>query len=83
MRLWNNIRDLTLVSSAPAMIYEEGDLVKRAVRDIYASEIEEILVSGNDGQTGKDFMKLLMPTSVKKNQTIQGRQNSFVPSLSS
>ncbi|MCB1550969.1 MAG: Rne/Rng family ribonuclease [Alphaproteobacteria bacterium] len=67
MRLWNNIRDLTLVSSAPAMIYEEGDLVKRAVRDIYASEIEEILVSGNDGhKQAKDFMKLLMPTSVKK-----------------
>ncbi len=67
MRLWNNIRDLTLQSSAPALVYEEGDLVKRAVRDIYASEIEEILVSGADGyKQAKEFMKLLMPSSVKK-----------------
>ncbi|MDY0029254.1 MAG: Rne/Rng family ribonuclease [Pseudobdellovibrionaceae bacterium] len=67
MRLWDNIRDLTLKSSAPALIYEEGELVKRAVRDIYASDIEEILVSGNDGfKESKDFMKLLMPSSVKK-----------------
>ncbi len=67
MRLWNNIRDLTLQSSAPALVYEEGDLVKRAVRDIYASEIEEILVSGAEGyKQAKEFMKLLMPSSVKK-----------------
>lgn len=67
MRLWDSIRDLTLKSSAPAMIYEEGDLVKRAVRDIYSNEIEEILISGNEGhKQAKDFMKLLMPDSVKK-----------------
>ncbi|HOO51426.1 MAG TPA: Rne/Rng family ribonuclease, partial [Alphaproteobacteria bacterium] len=67
MRLWNNIRDLTLQSSAPALIYEEGELVKRAVRDIYARDIEEILVSGQDGyKESKEFMKLLMPSSVKK-----------------
>lgn len=67
MRLWDNIRDLTLQSSAPALIYEESNLVKRAVRDIYAGDIEEIQVSGNDSfKQAKDFMKLLMPSSVKK-----------------
>lgn len=62
----------TLQSSAPALIYEESNLVKRAVRDIYAGDIEEIQVSGNDGfKQAKDFMKLLMPSSVKKGQAIQ------------
>lgn len=67
MRLWDNIRDLTIKSSAPAIIYEESNLVKRAVRDIYAKDIEEIQVSGQDGyKQAKEFMKLLMPSSVKK-----------------
>ncbi|MEK7801117.1 MAG: ribonuclease E/G, partial [Pseudomonadota bacterium] len=69
VRLWNNIRELTLKSTAPAMIYEESNLVKRAVRDIYASDIEEIQVSGEDSYNqAHDFMKLLMPSSVKKVQ---------------
>lgn len=67
VRLWNNIRELTLQSTAPAMIYEESNLVKRAVRDIYASDIEEIQVAGDAGhKQAKEFMKLLMPSSVKK-----------------
>lgn len=67
VRLWNNIRELTLQSVAPAMIYEESNLVKRAVRDIYASDIEEIQVAGENGhKQAKEFMKLLMPSSVKK-----------------
>jgi len=67
MRLWENIRDLTLQSSAPALIYEESNLVKRAVRDIYAADIEEIHVAGDNGfKQAKEFMKLLMPSSVKK-----------------
>ncbi|HNQ91496.1 MAG TPA: Rne/Rng family ribonuclease [Alphaproteobacteria bacterium] len=67
MRLWDSIRDLTLQSSAPALVYEESNLVKRAVRDIYASDVEEIQVAGDDGhKQAKDFMKLLMPSSVKK-----------------
>lgn len=67
VRLWNNIRELTLQSVAPAMIYEESNLVKRAVRDIYASDIEEIQVAGENGhREAKEFMKLLMPSGVKK-----------------
>ena len=67
VRLWNNIRELTLQSVAPAGIYEESNLVKRAVRDIYAGDIEEIQVAGENGfKQAKEFMKLLMPSSVKK-----------------
>jgi len=67
MRLWDNIRELTLESTAPAMVYEEADLVKRAVRDLYTREIDEIHVSGKEGfETAKNFMKMLMPSHVKK-----------------
>ena len=67
MRLWNNIRDLTLESSAPALVYEEANLVKRAVRDLYTRDIEEIVVAGEDGyKTSKDFMKMMIPSHVKK-----------------
>lgn len=66
MRLWDNIRDLTLQSTAPAMIYEEADLIKRAVRDLYGRDVDEIQVSGEEGfKTAKQFMKMLMPTHVK------------------
>ncbi|MBI1180894.1 MAG: Rne/Rng family ribonuclease [Alphaproteobacteria bacterium] len=67
IRLWSNIRDLTLKSIAPALIYEEGNLVKRAIRDMYFGEIDEVLVEGAEGyKVGKEFMKLLMPSHAKK-----------------
>ena len=67
MRLWNDIRELTLASTAPALIYEEGNLIKRTIRDLYAKEIEEILVDGEPGyKTAKDFMKTLIPSHAKK-----------------
>ncbi|MEC7397041.1 MAG: ribonuclease E/G, partial [Pseudomonadota bacterium] len=67
MRLWNDIRELTLASTAPALIYEEGNLIKRTIRDLYAKEIEEILVDGEPGyNTAKDFMKTLIPSHAKK-----------------
>ncbi|MBI1326587.1 MAG: Rne/Rng family ribonuclease [Alphaproteobacteria bacterium] len=66
MRLWDTIRELTLKSTAPSLVYEEGDLIKKAIRDIYGPEIEEIMVSGKDGyDEAKNFMKLLMPSNVK------------------
>lgn len=66
-RLWDNIRDLTLESSAPAIIYEESNLVKRAVRDIYASDVEDIWVAGEKAyQESSTFMKMLMPSHVDK-----------------
>ncbi len=65
-RLWEQIRDLTLKSIAPAPIYEEGNLIKRSIRDLYNREIDEVLVEGELGyRTAKDFMKMLMPSHAK------------------
>ena len=65
-RLWEQIRSLTLQSHAPAKIYEEGDLIKRSIRDLYNREIDEVLVEGERGyRTAKDFMKMIMPSHAK------------------
>lgn len=67
LRQWNDIREKTLESNAPSIIHEEGNLIKRAVRDYYTSDIEEIIVEGEDGyKTARAQMKNLMPTHVKK-----------------
>ncbi len=66
MRLWEQIRELTMKSIAPAAIYEEGDLIKRSIRDLYSREIDEILVEGEAGfRTAKDFMRMIMPSHAK------------------
>lgn len=66
MRLWEQIRELTFKSVAPAPVYEEGDLIKRTIRDIYSKEIDEVLVEGDRGyRTAKDFMKMIMPSHAK------------------
>jgi ribonuclease E len=65
-RLWQTIRSLTLNSSAPALIYEEGSLVKRSIRDLYNKDIEEIVISGENAfDEAKNFMKMLIPSHVK------------------
>lgn len=62
LRLWDNIRNMTLQSSAPALIYEEGDLIKRSIRDIYSNDVGELIVAGEAGyQEARSFMDLLMP----------------------
>jgi ribonuclease E len=67
MRLWDEIRDLTLKSTAPALIYEEGNLIKRSIRDLYTRDIDEVIVDGEEGyRTAKDFMKMLMPSHAKR-----------------
>ena len=67
LRLWEQIRELTLKSSAPAKIYEEGDLIKRSIRDLYSADIEEVLVEGDRGyRNAKDFMKMIMPSHAVK-----------------
>ncbi len=67
MRLWNEIRENTLQSSAPALIHEEANLIKRAIRDLYSRDMDEILVDGEEGhKTAKAFMKNLMPSHAKK-----------------
>ena len=66
MRMWDNVRELTLKSTAPALVYEEGSLIKRSVRDLYNKDISEILVAGEDGyREAKDFMRMLMPSHAK------------------
>ncbi|WP_108502855.1 Rne/Rng family ribonuclease [Paracoccus indicus] len=63
LRLWQQIRDLTFKSVAPAAIYEEGDIIKRNIRDLYSAEIDEVLVEGERGyQVAKDFMNMIMPS---------------------
>jgi len=66
-RLWDEIREITLKSAAPALIHSDSDLIKRAIRDIYNREIEEVIVEGDDGYTAaRDFMKLLMPSHARR-----------------
>jgi len=69
MRLWDQIRETTLESIAPCVVYEEGNLIKRAIRDLYTKEIDDVIVEGADGyRTAKDFMKLLIPSHAKRVQ---------------
>ncbi len=65
-RMWEQIRELTLKSIAPAKIYEEGNLIKRTIRDLYNGDIDEVIVDGEAGyRTAKDFMKMIMPSHAK------------------
>ncbi|HZB92740.1 MAG TPA: ribonuclease E/G, partial [Stellaceae bacterium] len=67
LRLWDEIRDLTLKSTAPALIYEEGNLIKRSIRDLYTRDLEEVIIDGEEGyRTAKAFMKMLMPSHAKR-----------------
>ena len=69
LRLWTQIRETTLESIAPCAVHEEGNLIKRSIRDLYTKEIEEVVVSGDDGyRMAKDFMKLLIPSHAKRVQ---------------
>ncbi|MCG2632068.1 Rne/Rng family ribonuclease [Bradyrhizobium sp. WYCCWR 13023] len=65
IRMWETVRDLTLKSQAPTLVYEEGSLIKRSLRDLYNKEIDEIQVAGESGyREARDFMKMLMPANV-------------------
>jgi ribonuclease E len=69
MRLWSEIRDLTLKSTAPSLIHEEGNLIKRSIRDLYARDIDEVVVEGEEGyRTAKDFMRMLTPSHARRVQ---------------
>jgi ribonuclease E len=66
LRLWETVRDFTLKSTAPTLVYEEGSLIKRSIRDLYNKDIEEILVAGEAGhREARDFMRMLMPSHAK------------------
>ncbi len=66
LRMWETVRDLTLKSTAPKLVYEEGSLIKRSIRDLYGKDIDEVIVAGSDGyREAKDFMRMLMPAHAK------------------
>src|SRR5690348_12316181 len=66
LRMWETVRDLTLKSTAPKLVYEEGSLVKRSLRDLYTKDIDEVLVAGDEGyHEAKEFMRMLMPSHAK------------------
>jgi len=67
LRLWDNVRQLTLESIAPVLVYEEANLIKRSIRDLYNRDIEEVVVEGDEGyKIARDFMKLMIPSHVKR-----------------
>jgi ribonuclease E len=69
LRMWETVRETTLSSSAPTLVYEEGSLIKRAIRDLYSKEVEEITVAGEAGyREARQFMRLLMPSHVNSVQ---------------
>lgn len=76
--MWEQIRELTLQSMAPAKIYEEGDLIKRSIRDLYNREIDEVLIEGDRGyRIAKDFMKMIMPSHAKNVKSYQDAMPLF------
>ncbi|MCJ8310512.1 MAG: ribonuclease E/G, partial [Hyphomicrobiales bacterium] len=78
MRLWENVRNLTLESTAPHLVYEEGSLIKRSIRDLYDKDTGEILVAGEDGyREAKDFMTMLMPNHAKNVKLYRDRVPMF------
>ncbi len=79
LRLWENIRTLTLSSIAPCLIYEEASLIKRAIRDLYDKDISSVLVEGEAGyREAKDFIKMLMPSHAKNVQPYKEREPIFL-----
>ncbi|MBL6932421.1 MAG: Rne/Rng family ribonuclease [Rhodospirillales bacterium] len=78
VRLWDSIRDLTLESTAPSLVHEEGNLIKRSIRDLYTRDIEEIIVAGDRGyRMAKDFIKLLIPSHAKRVQPYSASTESI------
>ncbi|MFN0263333.1 Rne/Rng family ribonuclease [Tepidamorphus sp. 3E244] len=79
MRMWENVRELTLESMAPTLVYEEGNLVKRAIRDLYNKDIDQIQVSGEAAyREAKDFMRMLMPSHAKNVQLYKEDEPIFI-----
>jgi ribonuclease E len=73
LRVWETVRDLTLKSTAPKLVYEEGSLIKRSIRDLYNKEIDEILVAGQEAyEQAKDFMRMIMPSHVRNVKAYDG-----------
>jgi ribonuclease E len=78
LRMWETVREMTLKSTAPTLVYEEGSLIKRAIRDLYNKDIDEVVVAGDDGyREAKEFMRMLMPSHAKNVQPYRDPQPIF------
>lgn len=78
LRMWETVRDLTLRSTAPMLVYEEGSLIKRSIRDLYTKDIDEVIVAGDEGyKEAKDFMRMLMPSHAKNVKPYKDAQPLF------
>ncbi|HEY6831404.1 MAG TPA: Rne/Rng family ribonuclease [Pseudolabrys sp.] len=78
LRLWETVRDLTLKSMAPKLVYEEGSLTKRSIRDLYSKDIDEIIVAGDEGyKDAREFMRMLMPSHAKNVKLYKDSQPLF------
>lgn len=78
LRMWESVRELTLRSSAPALVYEEGSLIKRSIRDLYDKDIDTVFVEGDEGyKEAKGFMRMLMPSHAKNVQLYKDKQPLF------
>jgi len=78
LRMWETVRELTLKSTAPNLVYEEGSLIKRSIRDLYNKEIDDVIVAGEEGfREARDFMRLLMPSHVRNVQQWREPQPVF------
>jgi ribonuclease E len=78
IRLWETVRDLTLKSTAPTLVYEEGSLIKRSIRDLYNKDIDEVLVAGDEAyREAKEFMRMLMPSHAKNVKPYKDSQPIF------
>jgi ribonuclease E len=81
LRMWETVREITLQSTAPTLVYEEGSLIKRSIRDLYNKDIDEIVVAGDDAyREAKEFMRLLMPSHAKMVQPYRDPQPMFAKS---
>jgi ribonuclease E len=81
IRLWETVRDLTLKSTAPTLVYEEGSLIKRSIRDLYNKDIEEVVVAGEEAhREAKEFMRMLMPSHAKNVKPYRDTQPIFTRS---
>jgi len=79
LRLWENVRDLTLESSAPNLVYEEGSLIKRSIRDLYSKDVDNITIDGEAGyKEAKEFMRMLMPSHAKNVKLYKGTEALFM-----
>ena len=80
LRLWETVRDLTLQSTAPTLVYEEGSLIKRSIRDLYNKDIDEVLVAGDGGyEEAKAFMRMLMPSAWQEREALSRRAADLRP----